>query len=56
VPAENGEFSLGATSVSDSVGIRIAGSLSMAIEARLYRWQQVSQGRSLTDSSEQIAR
>jgi battenin len=44
VPAENREFSLCDTSVSDSGGIRIAGFVIMTIEARLCRWQ-VSQGR-----------
>ncbi|KAK4032042.1 batten's disease protein Cln3 [Parachaetomium inaequale] len=44
VPAEDREFSLGATSVSDSGGICIAGFLGMAMEVWLCRWQ-VSQGR-----------
>ncbi|KAL2752386.1 hypothetical protein ACRALDRAFT_2022299 [Sodiomyces alcalophilus JCM 7366] len=44
VPAEDREFSLGATSVSDSGGICIAGLLSIVMEVRLCNWQ-VSQGR-----------
>ncbi|KAH6848074.1 batten's disease protein Cln3 [Chaetomium sp. MPI-CAGE-AT-0009] len=44
VPAEDREFSLGATSVSDSGGICIAGFVGMAMEVWLCRWQ-VSQGR-----------
>ncbi|KAH7368083.1 batten's disease protein Cln3 [Plectosphaerella cucumerina] len=44
VPSEDREFSLGATSVSDSGGICIAGLLSIAMEVRLCNWQ-VSQGR-----------
>jgi battenin len=44
VPSEDREFSLGATSVSDSGGICIAGFLSIAMEVRLCNWQ-VSQGR-----------
>jgi battenin len=44
VPVEDREFSLGATSVSDSGGICIAGFLGMAMEVWLCRWQ-VSQGR-----------
>ncbi|KAK4102433.1 batten's disease protein Cln3 [Parathielavia hyrcaniae] len=44
VPARDREFSLGATSVSDSGGICIAGFLGMAMEVWLCRWQ-VSQGR-----------
>ncbi|KAL2134159.1 hypothetical protein VTI74DRAFT_858 [Chaetomium olivicolor] len=44
VPPEDREFSLGATSVSDSGGICIAGFLGMAMEVWLCRWQ-VSQGR-----------
>jgi battenin len=38
------EFSLGATSVSDSAGICVAGFLSMAVEVGLCRWQ-VEHGR-----------
>ncbi|KAH8708636.1 batten's disease protein Cln3 [Phaeosphaeriaceae sp. PMI808] len=41
---EDREFSLGATSVSDSGGICIAGFLSMAVEVGLCRWQ-VQHGR-----------
>ncbi|KAI1764848.1 Batten's disease protein Cln3 [Hypoxylon sp. FL1150] len=44
VPAAEREFSLGATSVSDSAGICIAGFISMAIEGRLCSWQ-VQRGR-----------
>ncbi|KAL2117322.1 hypothetical protein VTJ04DRAFT_9490 [Mycothermus thermophilus] len=44
VPPEDREFSLGATSVSDSGGICIAGFVGMALEVWLCRWQ-VSQGR-----------
>ncbi|KAI1371753.1 Batten's disease protein Cln3 [Hypoxylon crocopeplum] len=44
VPASEREFSLGATSVSDSGGICIAGFVSMAIELRLCKWQ-VQHGR-----------
>lgn len=44
VPSEEREFSLSATSVSDSGGICIAGFLSIAMEVRLCNWQ-VSQGR-----------
>lgn len=44
VPKEDREFSLGATSVSDSGGICIAGFLSMAFEVWLCRWQ-VDHGR-----------
>ncbi|KAK4237587.1 batten's disease protein Cln3 [Achaetomium macrosporum] len=44
VPAEDREFSLGATSVSDSGGICIAGFLGMAMEVWLCHWQ-VSHGR-----------
>lgn len=44
VPAEDREFSLGATSVSDSGGICIAGFLSIFMEVRLCNWQ-VAHGR-----------
>jgi battenin len=44
VPKEDREFSLGATSVSDSGGICIAGFLGMAVEVSLCRWQ-VDHGR-----------
>ncbi|KAK4184026.1 protein BTN1-like protein 2 [Podospora australis] len=44
VPAEEREFSLGATSVSDSGGICIAGFLGMAMEVWLCDWQ-VQRGR-----------
>ena len=44
VPQEDREFSLGATSVSDSGGICIAGFLSMAVETVLCRYQ-VRHGR-----------
>lgn len=44
VPVEDREFSLGATSVSDSGGICIAGFLGMAVEVWLCGWQ-VRQGR-----------
>ncbi|KAM0660824.1 hypothetical protein ACHAPH_003437 [Verticillium nonalfalfae] len=44
VPSEEREFSLSATSVSDSGGICIAGLLSIFVEVRLCDWQ-VSQGR-----------
>ncbi|KAI8958294.1 Batten's disease protein Cln3 [Daldinia sp. FL1419] len=44
VPASEREFSLGATSVSDSAGICIAGFVSMAIEGWLCSWQ-VRHGR-----------
>lgn len=44
VPKEDREFSLGATTVSDSGGICIAGLLGMVFEVWLCRWQ-VSQGR-----------
>lgn len=43
VPPAEREFSLGATSVSDSGGICIAGFISMAMEVRLCNWQ-VRQG------------
>ncbi|KAL2265837.1 hypothetical protein VTJ83DRAFT_6937 [Remersonia thermophila] len=44
VPPEDREFSLGATSVSDSGGICVAGFVGMALEVWLCRWQ-VSHGR-----------
>lgn len=44
VPEEDREFSLGATTVSDSGGICIAGFIGMAFEVWLCNWQ-VSQGR-----------
>ncbi|CAI6339558.1 unnamed protein product [Periconia digitata] len=44
VPREDREFSLGATSVSDSAGICIAGFLGMAFEVWLCNWQ-VAHGR-----------
>ncbi|KAF2829849.1 batten's disease protein Cln3 [Ophiobolus disseminans] len=44
VPKEDREFSLGATSVSDSGGICIAGFLSMVVEVQLCKWQ-VAHGR-----------
>ena len=44
VPREDREFSLGATSVSDSGGICVAGFLSMVVEVGLCRWQ-VDHGR-----------
>ncbi len=44
VPVEEREFSLGATSVSDSGGICIAGFLGMAVEVWLCGWQ-VRHGR-----------
>jgi len=44
VPRVDREFSLGATSVSDSAGICIAGFLSMVVEVGLCRWQ-VEHGR-----------
>ncbi|KAL3489852.1 CLN3 protein-domain-containing protein [Aspergillus germanicus] len=44
VPREDREFSLGATTVSDSGGICIAGFLGMAFEVWLCDWQ-VSRGR-----------
>ncbi|KAH7122309.1 batten's disease protein Cln3 [Dendryphion nanum] len=44
VPKEDREFSLGATSVSDSGGICIAGFISMAFEVWLCSWQ-VKHGR-----------
>lgn len=44
VPAEDREFSLGATSVSDSAGICLAGMVGIVLEPRLCAYQ-VSQGR-----------
>ncbi|KAF1963053.1 batten's disease protein Cln3 [Byssothecium circinans] len=44
VPKEDREFSLGATSVSDSGGICVAGFVGMAFEVWLCRWQ-VDHGR-----------
>jgi battenin len=44
VPVEDREFSLGATSVSDSGGICIAGFVGMAMEVWLCQWQ-VEHGR-----------
>ncbi|XPS72127.1 battenin CLN3 protein [Ascochyta lentis] len=44
VKKEDREFSLGATSVSDSGGICVAGFLSMGVEVGLCRWQ-VDHGR-----------
>lgn len=44
VAKEDREFSLGATSVSDSGGICVAGFLGMAFEVWLCRWQ-VDHGR-----------
>lgn len=44
VPKEDREFSLGATSVSDSAGICIAGFVSMAFEVSLCNWQ-IQHGR-----------
>lgn len=44
VPAADREFSLGATSVSDSGGICVAGLLGMVMEVRLCSWQ-VQHGR-----------
>jgi len=44
VPAHDREFSLGATSVSDSGGICVAGLISIFLETWLCDWQ-VSQGR-----------
>lgn len=38
------EFSLGATSVSDSAGICVAGFIGMGLEVALCRWQ-VGRGR-----------
>ncbi len=39
VPKEDREFSLGATSVSDSGGICVAGFIGMTLEVFLCRWQ-----------------
>jgi len=44
VPPEDREFSLGATTVSDSGGICVAGFVGMAMETRLCSWQ-VAHGR-----------
>ncbi|KAF9878227.1 golgi integral membrane protein [Colletotrichum karsti] len=44
VPAEDREFSLSATSVSDSGGICVAGFLGILMEVRLCEWQ-VARGR-----------
>lgn len=44
VPKEDREFSLGATTVSDSGGICIAGLISMVMEVWLCNWQ-VARGR-----------
>lgn len=44
VPQEDREFSLGATTVSDSAGICIAGFISMGVEVWLCNWQ-VGHGR-----------
>lgn len=44
VPKVDREFSLGATSVSDSAGICIAGFIGMALEVKLCGWQ-VDHGR-----------
>lgn len=44
VPKEDREFSLSATTVSDSAGICIAGFISMAVEVWLCKWQ-VQNGR-----------
>lgn len=44
VPKEDREFSLGATTVSDSGGICVAGFIAMALEVSLCKWQ-VSHGR-----------
>ncbi|KAI9737282.1 MAG: battenin CLN3 protein [Claussenomyces sp. TS43310] len=44
VPAADREFSLGATSVSDSGGICVAGFISMTLEVSLCNWQ-VNRGR-----------
>lgn len=44
VPGADREFSLGATSVSDSAGICLAGFMSMALEVWLCAWQ-VDRGR-----------
>ena len=44
VPEADREFSLGATSVSDSGGICLAGFIGMALEVGLCTWQ-VDHGR-----------
>jgi battenin len=44
IPKEDREFSLGATSVSDSGGICVAGFIGMALEVALCGWQ-VDHGR-----------
>lgn len=44
VPKVDREFSLGATSVSDSAGICVAGFIGMALEVKLCGWQ-VDRGR-----------
>jgi battenin len=44
VPAEDREFSLGATTVSDSGGISIAGLISIVMETKLCNYQ-VAHGR-----------
>lgn len=44
IPKEDREFSLAATTVSDSAGISIAGFVSMAFEVWLCKWQ-VDHGR-----------
>jgi battenin len=44
VPVEEREFSLGATSVSDSGGICVAGFVGMVLEVWLCDWQ-VKSGR-----------
>lgn len=44
VPKEDREFSLGATSVSDSAGICVAGFVGMVVEVWLCGWQ-VDHGR-----------
>lgn len=46
VPEVDREFSLGATSVSDSAGICVAGFVGMVLEGALCRWQ-VDRGRDL---------
>lgn len=44
VPKDDREFSLGATTVSDSAGICVAGLLGMVVEVCLCDWQ-VDRGR-----------
>jgi battenin len=44
LPKEDREFSLGATTVSDSGGVCVAGLIGMVFEVWLCNWQ-VSQGR-----------